>query len=82
MVQRPDMPSVCPACQSPRVARILYGLPHFTPELEKELDEGRVVLGGCCIFGDDPEWHCVECRHRWGRIMLADPLSENSAEPS
>jgi hypothetical protein len=74
MVHRPDAPSECPACHSARVARILYGLPHFTPELGKELDEGRVVLGGCCVFGDDPEWHCTACGHRWGRSAWAGPL--------
>lgn len=25
------------------------------------MDEGRVVLGGCCITGDDPAWRCVVC---------------------
>jgi hypothetical protein len=45
MVHRPDAPSECPACHSARVARIRYRLPHFTPELGKELGEGRAVWG-------------------------------------
>jgi hypothetical protein len=68
MAQGVQVPSECPACHAPRVARIQYGLPVFTPELEQELDEGRTVLGGCCIFGNDPQWECLECHHRWGQI--------------
>lgn len=59
----------CPACGSPRVARILYGLPHFTPELKQELDEGRTVLGGCVVFEGSPRWQCVACHHRWGELQ-------------
>ena len=68
MVDGPETPNECPLCHSQRVARILYGLPDFTPELGKTLDEDRVVLGGCCIVGNDPQWHCMTCRHEWGSI--------------
>ena len=81
MVDRPTVPTECPVCHSSRVARILYGLPYFTPELNKELDEGRTVLGGCCVFGDDPEWQCVVCRHEWGRMAWPSPPTENQEEP-
>jgi hypothetical protein len=77
MAERLETPSECPACRSPRVARIQYGLPTFSPELEKDLDEGKVILGGCVMFGDDPEWHCMACRHRWGRIPWGDGLEEH-----
>jgi hypothetical protein len=40
----------------------------FTPALERELDSQRTVLGGCVVFGDDPEWHCVQCGHRWDKV--------------
>ena len=61
-----DKPADCPKCGSQRVAGILYGLPDFSEKLERELDAGEVVLGGCVITDDDPSWHCVECGHRWG----------------
>jgi hypothetical protein len=77
---QPDLPTECPACHSPRVARILYGLPHFTAQRKSDLDQGRVVLGGCCVFGDDPAWHCLACQHRWGSLAWPDPLPENLAE--
>ena len=57
-----DRPGICPACGSVRVSEIIYGLPSFTPELEKELDAGRSILGGCCVTSDDPRWRCLECQ--------------------
>jgi len=55
----------CPKCDTGNVATILYGLPDNSDGLQRELDAERVVLGGCVIFGDDPEWHCNECQHEW-----------------
>jgi len=54
-------PRKCPECGSTKIARILYGYPAFSDELRRELKAGRVVLGGCCITGDDPHWQCVDC---------------------
>lgn len=61
-----EPPECCPKCGSKKVAAILYGLPDFSDELERKLDAGEVVLGGCIISDDDPLWRCVECQHRWG----------------
>ena len=54
-------PRKCPMCGSVRIASILYGYPAFSEELQKDMDEGRVVLGGCCVTDDDPVWECVDC---------------------
>jgi hypothetical protein len=78
MAATPSPPSLYPVCGGRRVASILYGLTDFTPELERELDEGRVVLGGCCVFGDDPEWRCGDCGRRWGRREWPEPPVEVS----
>jgi hypothetical protein len=48
------------------VASILYGLPVFNEKLERKLDAGEIVLGGCVVRGNDPIWHCIPCRHQWG----------------
>lgn len=63
-----ETPDACPKCGSERVAHILYGLPDFDPgeELERQLDAGEVVLGGCMVSGDDFACRCVECGHEWG----------------
>lgn len=56
----------CPECGSGNIAEILFGMPAFDKELERALDEGRIVLGGCCITGEDPEWHCNDCGCEFG----------------
>lgn len=56
----------CPQCGGSNVAEILWGLPVFNEELERKLDEGSIVLGGCCITGDDPEWRCNNCGCEFG----------------
>ena len=51
----------CPKCQSENVARILYGLPVMDSELEKAMESGKIVLGGCTIIEDDPSYRCDNC---------------------
>jgi len=58
-------PKKCPQCGAARIAKILYGMPDFSPKLEKDLDEGKIVLGGCVITGQDPSWECVKCKTRF-----------------
>ena len=54
-------PRRCTACRSSRIANILYGSPVMDEELGRQIEEGRLVLGGCCIGGDDPSWQCRTC---------------------
>jgi hypothetical protein len=56
-----SQPSKCPECGSLRIARILYGYPAWSAELEADMKAGRIAIGGCCITGDDPKWKCMEC---------------------
>jgi len=63
-VERSRRPTACPACGSKRVARIMYGYPAYSDELQAQLDAGTVVLGGCVITGDDPAWRCTQCGQR------------------
>ncbi|MBS4539017.1 hypothetical protein GOQ27_11130 [Clostridium sp. D2Q-11] len=53
----------CPKCNPKNVAKIVYGYPSH--ELYKEPEEGQVILGGCCIMPDSPEYHCNECDAEW-----------------
>ena len=59
-------PRRCPQCGSNSIASILWGLPSFDAELERDIAERRVVTGGCCVTGSDPQWHCNTCGHEWG----------------
>ena len=63
-------PKRCPACGSENIAGILYGLPVFSPSLEKEIKENKTVLGGCCITEDDPAWKCIDCNAEIYKLEL------------
>lgn len=41
---------------------IAYGLP--TGVLMDAAERGEVVLGGCTVTGDDPQWACPACDGR------------------
>lgn len=58
-------PPPCAECGSDAVLPIVWGMP--SPELQRQADEGWLVLGGCLVHGNglDPEWHCQRCEHRW-----------------
>ena len=43
------------------MAPILYGMPAYNEEMQRKLDKKELVLGGCCITGADPEYHCFGC---------------------
>jgi len=44
----------------------MYGLPD--PALLEEADKGLLILGGCMVGEESPNWHCGSCRHQWGRM--------------
>ena len=35
------------------------------PEMESDLDKGKIVLGGCCVTDEDPDRHCNNCEYDW-----------------
>jgi hypothetical protein len=57
-IKKPDK---CPECGSGKIAEILYGLPVFSPGLEKKINEDKITLGGCCVSGNEPSWNCIDC---------------------
>ena len=60
----------CPECGSAKVAEIVYGYPGW--DWEKDVDSGKVVLGGCCIPPDPHSWQCQSCDHEWGKAKGLD----------
>lgn len=54
-------PRRCTACFAPTIAAVLYGMPAFDRQMELDIEEGRLVLGGCAIGHDDPAWSCTTC---------------------
>lgn len=61
-------PRRCRACGSKRIATILYGEPAMDEQVRREIEEGRLVIGGCCITDDDPMWQCSDCGTRVHRV--------------
>jgi len=59
----------CPKCGQMDVAEFLWGLPEFSPELEHDIEEGKIVIGGCCLGADSPQWKCNQCSHEWGNQL-------------
>ena len=64
MVQKKKM---CPKCGSEDIASILWGYPMQDEKLDKALAQKKIVLGGCCVTGNDPYWECNDCFFRWGK---------------
>lgn len=54
-----NKPNKCPSCGSPKVVRILYGMPSYEAFLEAEA--GKIILGGCVVSDNDPKWGCINC---------------------
>lgn len=60
----------CPKCGSEDVAEVVYGLiPALSEDLKRNLSEGKIVLGGCCVdsYG---RWQCNRCEYRWGKVRI------------
>jgi len=55
-----SQPNVCPQCGG-KVAKILYGLPFMTNELQAAIDAGDIIIGECLIMPGQPRWRCPKC---------------------
>ena len=58
----------CPACKSRNIAEIFYGYPaqYSDDKFRRDIEEGRIVLAGCCVPSDAPGQMCHDCGHEWG----------------
>jgi len=68
----------CPECGSHDVLPIVYGLP--SPETEQRAMLGELVLGGCVMFGNDPDMCCTSCSARWTDHSAKRLLEEHDVE--
>ena len=53
----------CPQCKAGEALPIVYGYPGA--ETVEAADQGKIILGGCVLAGNDPHWQCSACGHRW-----------------
>ena len=63
----------CPQCGSSEVARIQWGYPALSDELEADVEAGRVVLGGCLVGPDDATHQCRACGWTFGGREAPEP---------
>lgn len=79
----------CPHCGSTNTARYLYGYPAFSEELQKKIDEDKIILGGCCVETTDvdgervwdvPARKCNDCRKDFGSPALIRSKDNNTAK--
>jgi hypothetical protein len=53
----------CPSCGADGIP-VLYGLPTY--DADEAARDGKVLLGGCIVQGDDIQWQCTGHEpHRW-----------------
>ena len=57
----------CPHCGASEAAKIFYGMPEFSEELEAAIKNGEIFIGGCLITGNDPKYKCRSCGFKYGR---------------
>jgi hypothetical protein len=57
--------SNCLKCNSDNLAKYHYGLPNFTDELKKQIDDGKIILGGCELSIDNPSYCCNDCKYEF-----------------
>ena len=48
---------------SPLSLTTFYGyIPDFD---EKECENSKLKLGGCCVEDNSPKWECADCMNQW-----------------
>ena len=60
--------SKCPQCGSTDTTKIMYGYMSITDELREKIDKGKVRLGGCTLYGNDPARECNACNVQFGLL--------------
>ena len=67
----------CPKCGN-NLTEIIYGMP--APELFEAAERGEVILGGCCLSGDDPKYHCKKCKVGFSRDLKKEYKDQENEE--
>jgi hypothetical protein len=65
----------CPQCLSNEILRVMYGMP--TEKAWEESQQGKFMIGGCCVSDESPKWHCPACKHEFGKYMMSIEDLEN-----
>lgn len=65
IIQVRRKPLKCKHCGG-KVLPVVYGLP--APMLLEAAERGELILGGCCIFPENPDYQCPICGQRYARL--------------
>lgn len=60
-LRAPRKPRRCPSCKHDPVSSILYGMPAYDEDMQRKIETGHLVLGGCVVSEDHPSWKCTGC---------------------
>ena len=63
-IERTRKPRKCPKCGHAPLGEILWGMPHMDDKLEELMNAGKIIIGGCCLGGDDATWECSKCHQQ------------------
>ena len=63
MSHKTETTSPCPKCNARDSIPIAYGYPG--PEMMEASRAGKIELGGCIVFPNQPNRSCRVCHHRW-----------------
>lgn len=58
-IETPEATKTCKRCGSHEILPVVYGLP--TAETLARAALGKLLLGGCVVLGDEPDWRCATC---------------------
>lgn len=71
---------VCPNCGK-ELSEVLYGLVNLDDdELKKEIEDKKIILGGCVIDENSPKYYCRFCNHYYDKEL--EDLDERESKES
>tara|TARA_Y100001968_G_scaffold37621_1_gene28854 strand:- start:720 stop:989 length:270 start_codon:yes stop_codon:yes gene_type:complete len=73
-IERKSKPRKCPKCGNAPVGTILWGMPCMDSKLQESIDAGKIIIGGCCLSGDDATWECSKCHQQFWKPIPEEKL--------
>lgn len=58
----------CPKCKSKNICKIIYGYINVDDQIQQQIDQKKIELGGCIVGENSLEFRCNECENEWGII--------------
>jgi uracil-DNA glycosylase len=62
-------PRACPSCNSKNIASYIYDVTTLTPKLQKDIEDGKAIIGEETITKDSPNFVCQDCGKEFFSIL-------------